>query len=335
MLMRVLPFVLMLISGTACPAIARELDLTGYQEPNGAITTYYQGNTIDPYFATKALLLAKDGGLIVTKPSLAWIKWGLKAQRGDGLFNRYKRDANHNWIVYYVADADDAILAMWMELLYRSAPQSGLPLSWEESISKAEERLDELLDKQSGIYHISTTLPVGLLMDNTEIYAALKHMTQECKRLGLNEKAKVYQQKAAALRAGIKKTFERDSGDYTITTQTRDANDFYPDRVGQLFPLLYRVIDNAAIRHAYQEWLARNGKDWINQREHDYPWGLVATMAIDMGDVDSAACWQNLAEPMRGGGRWTIFEESALQYIKYRLTLEKYNKVPCVGGNLI
>ena len=330
-----LPIVAMMAM-QAAGALALDVDLSGYQEENGAITSWFHGDTIDPYFATKALLLAKDGDLNARKQSLAWVKWALHAQRGDGLFNRYKRDiTDNNWKVVAASDADDAMLALWIELLYRLSPSQGMPAQWQDSLNRAEERLDELFDEDSGIYHISTALPVGLLMDNMEIYASLSHSMRECKRLGLKAKAKEYQDRLDELRDGINQTFGIKDGVYAISTQPRDKDDFYPDKVAQVFPILYRFAEGAQARQIFENWLKNNGKEWIEQRTNDYPWGLVAITALDMGDADSASCWQNRAEPMRYSGHWNILEEVALQSVKYRLSLQKYDKIPCVWGGLV
>src|ERR1700690_339553 len=61
------------------------------QSPDGAITLNSGGNYVEPYFATKALIVAQDGGLDVHKAAEAWIGWALPRQRPDGLFRRFCR----------------------------------------------------------------------------------------------------------------------------------------------------------------------------------------------------------------------------------------------------
>ena len=326
---------LAMLAMQAADAFALDIDLNGYQEDNGAITSWFHGDTIDPYFATKALLLARDGDLDARKQTLSWIKWAMHAQRGDGLFNRYKRDiTDNNWKVWDIADADDAMLALWMQLLYRMTLPPGMNAQWKDSFDRAQARLEDIYDERKGIYHISKALPVGLLMDNMEIYSAFADIAKQCRRLGQTEKAKEYEEKALNLRDAIHSVFGHESGVYTITTQERDKQEFYPDRVAQVFPILYG-LENGTAKEVYKNWLNANGKEWLEQRNHDYPWGLVAITALDMGDADSASCWQNRAEPMRYSGHWNILEEVALQSVKYRLSLQKYDKVPCTWGKLV
>ncbi|WP_351012018.1 hypothetical protein, partial [Shewanella sp. S1-58-MNA-CIBAN-0166] len=70
------------------------------------------------------------------------------------------------------ADADDAMMATWIELLARFAPPEGLPAAWELSLNRAAAHLDALLSKPAGVYQISSTLHVALLMDNVEVHSA-------------------------------------------------------------------------------------------------------------------------------------------------------------------
>ena len=95
-----------------------------------------------------------------------------------------------------VADADDSMMAMWIELLYRMAPNTGLPAAWAESIQKAEYQLDSIYQADKKIFFISKAMPVGLLMDNIEIYAAFMQIAKDTARLGLHEKTALYEYKA-------------------------------------------------------------------------------------------------------------------------------------------
>eukprot|EP00952_Eustigmatos_sp_NYUAD-ZCMA_P001332 5991-Eustigmatos_ZCMA.PRE.1 len=95
---------------------AVELHMPGYQRPDGAITTYLSGDSIDPYFATKALLVAQDAGLDNAAAARRWINWLLPQQLADGRFERYCLKGER-FLPCRPADADDALLATWMELL--------------------------------------------------------------------------------------------------------------------------------------------------------------------------------------------------------------------------
>lgn len=329
---------LVLLSTAALADNPHELNLNGYQLPDGAITVHFQGDKVDPYFATKALLVARDGNLKTQKPAERWIKWLMARQREDGLFERYERNpADHQWITYAAADADDAMQALWLQLLYRMAPKSGLPKAWQESARKAEETLAALYDTEQGVYHISTSLRVGLLMDNAEVYSALLSIARDLRRMRQYDKAREYEARAEKLAGAIHRIFYKEHKKrFRITTQKRNENDFYPDKVAQLFPVLYKLSDEETAEAIYAKWIDDHGPEWIRQRNEDFPWGLVAVTALDMKDDDSASCWQNRAEPLRYSRNWNVLEEAALQHVKSRIALYgDPKKIPCVGGKLV
>ncbi len=317
-------------------AQAQVLDLSGYQDASGAISTGYGGDTVDTYFATKALLTAGDGGMKMHHPAMAWIKWALSKQRPDGRFDRYKRDAADEWHSYTNADADDASLAVWLQLLYRLSPANGMPHAWQDSARRADAQLQALYDPTLGIYHISKSMPVGLLMDNVEIYSAFIDIAQEQKRLGQKDAARIYNRRAALLNTSIVRVFRQPAtGEYLVSTQARSGTAFYPDQAAQVFPLLYQLHDGSDANTTYSRWVAANGKEWLRQRNDDYPWGLVAVTALTMNDAGSASCWQNSAEPMRYSKHWNVLEEAALQRVKWQLSLRHESAIPCVGKDLL
>src|SRR3954451_22307134 len=73
------------------PHATTSFDPNGYQHPDGAISLHYRGDYIEPYFATKALILAQDAGLDVRQPVQHWIQWLLPRQEKNGSFGRYCR----------------------------------------------------------------------------------------------------------------------------------------------------------------------------------------------------------------------------------------------------
>lgn len=317
-------------------ATAKTLDLAGYQDKNGAITVKYQGDKVDPYFAILSLLISQKGKMDITKPAMAWVKWAINIQRPDGLFERYETDGAGGWKKYAVADADDAVLALWLELLYVLSPSSGLPKTWADSATKAEAQLDKLYNPQQGIYYISQTLPVGLFMDNIEIYDAYKSIAQQQRRMGLWFLSIVPEYKAARLKRGILTVFKPPPTDmFLVSTQGANTNSFYPDHVAQIFPLLYGLESGTDTQQKYQQWIKANGKEWFKQGIDDYPWGLVAILSLNMNDTDSASCWLQNSEPMRYSKHWNVLEEAASQQVKWRLSNLQDKNIPCIGKDLL
>ncbi len=64
--------------------------MTDYQRPDGAITTWLNRDSVDPYFASKALLAAQDAGMTTRTAAIRWIGVAASAPaRGRGRFDRY------------------------------------------------------------------------------------------------------------------------------------------------------------------------------------------------------------------------------------------------------
>lgn len=85
----ILGLLIMMVGQFHVYAQGAELALSGYQRPDGAITTYLHGDSVDPYFASNALLAAQDAGMSTSVVALPWIAWLLGRQQTDGRFDRY------------------------------------------------------------------------------------------------------------------------------------------------------------------------------------------------------------------------------------------------------
>ena len=307
---------------------ASNIDLTDYQREDGAITLKRNVDFVDPYFSTKALLLASRHGLNVDDSTQKWVNWLLPRQLPDGRFMRYSKASSvSEWSAGQDADADDAMMAMWVALLAQTT-QGDMSEQIVNSIDRALTQLESLRVVENeahsltsakgndngigpGIYKISATNPAGLLMDNVEIYEAYVTLSRYFTAHGPAWRGKAYAARALAVAEAIEKVFwDPALQRYRITTQARQADDFYPDRVAQLFPLLGGLPD---VRHdhrsTYKAWLRMNKQRWLMLTADYYPWGLVAIAAKRMGDSHSAQCWAANAEPLRTGSRWNVLEE--------------------------
>jgi hypothetical protein len=289
------------------------LDLSGYQHPDGSITVRAAGSFLDPYFPTKALIVAHDAGLDVRAPALAWIDWLRARQRPDGRFARYCGGPG-TWTVCGEEDADDAMLALWMQLLYTMSPSDRLPGEWMATAIAAESYLDTVRDPSSGVYQISRAQPTALFMDNVEVYAGLRESASAWRRYGDLRHAERLTASADALALAIERTF-RLSGrsQYLASTQTRPTPEFYPDAVAQTYPWLIGFPSHRPEhRRQFRLWLRQYRDQWTSA-ERDYPWGLVALTAAKVGELDAATAWRRRAAPLRGTLRWNVLEEAAFQ----------------------
>src|ERR1051325_2272610 len=121
-----LSLALLFLSIGTSRASAQTLDLNLYQTPDGAITVNEHGDFVDPYFANRALTLADESGMDVRVIADRWIPWLVAHHLPDGRFQRYCKSRSSDWSPCKPSDADDSGLAVWLELLHRLAPESGL-----------------------------------------------------------------------------------------------------------------------------------------------------------------------------------------------------------------
>lgn len=313
-----------MVSLLASAASPGELTLQGYQRADGAITVRLYGDSVDPYFANKALLGAADAKLDAKKAALAWISWALKHQRADGRFDRFCLRSGQ-YVVCASADADDAMLAVWMELLVRFAPAGGMPLAWETSLQKASTYLFRLYDRQSGVFVISKALPIALLMDNVEVYSAFRALARYYFDRGNDTLARLWINRANQLQVSVNRVFWSPPQQFRVSTQHRTSTTFYPDSVAQIFPVLAGLpVPGKTRDEAYAEWMAAYRETWLQQARDDFPWGMVALVSEEMGDRKTLACWWARAAPFRHGTHWNVLEEALyLAFDSYLSTEEK------------
>ncbi len=289
------------------------LQLDGFADAQGAISVQHQGDTVDPYFALQALLLAHDNGLDIRQPAVAWIDWLVTKQKPDATFDRFCRNGPV-WAACKTADADDALLALWIRLL---DTQPGA-LQRQPELRRSRERsalaLNHLLDPLRGVYLVSPVYQHALFMDNLEVLSALQEAPS--KRQSKN---------AVSLAKNIQGVFwDAKDGRYLVSTQPEqkeEKHSFYPEHVAQIYPLMFDV-PLAQSRHApnrqarYTSWMAAHRATWLTQSRHDFSWGLIAIVALRLGDRATAACWLRESAPARRTVHWIVTDDVAEQILR-------------------
>jgi hypothetical protein len=302
-----------------------------YRSAGGALLLNTNGNYVEPYFAAKALITAQDAGLDIQQAGLAWINWALQRQRKDGLFDRYCQKAGADWKPCGPADADDSMLALWLQLLYRLAPDSGIPVEWQASVQKAQLQLARLRNGRLGIYHVSGRNHVALFMDNVEVYSALKDIARAQLRFGDRQAAQITSKQAGDLAAAIDRIFWDNHHKWFRSSMQKNQPAFYPDVLAQIYPLLADFpLKNEDARSAWSDWKSRFASAWLEDRYDPHPWGLVALAAMKLGDQSSALCWLSRSEPLRYSHRWNILEEAVYQGLEQKLKERRVtDTAPC------
>jgi hypothetical protein len=307
--------IVVLIVGGSVAAQARKFETGRYETAGGALLLNESGNYVEPYFATKALLLAQAAGLYAKPAALNWIKWLLPRQRPDGRFDRYCLKKNA-WSACSPADADDSMLALWMELLYRNAPDSGLPPEWQGSAARARSHLQTLRNGRLGVYHVSRRNHAALFMDNVEVYSALAQVARDERRFGDAASAEADERAAADLAKSINNVFWNQRQRRFVPSNEKSRPAFYPDVVAQTYPWLAGMpTPEGDPRQAWAHWRQVFAPMWLNNRYDPHAWGLVAVAAIEAGDLRTAGCWLDRASVHRGDGDWNILEEAAYQSV--------------------
>jgi hypothetical protein len=307
--------IVVIIVGGSVAAQVRKFEAGRYATADGALLLNDTGNYVEPYFATKALLVAQSSGLDTKEAALAWIRWLLPRQLPDGRFERYCLKKNA-WAACSAADADDSMLALWMELLYRNAPDSGLPQEWQHSANLARSYLRTLRNERLGVYHVSHRNHAALFMDNVEVYSALAQVARSERRFGDAAHADADDRSAQDLAKSIANVFWNERQQRFLPSNEKSRPAFYPDVVAQTYPWLAGMPTPEGDPHrAWTHWRQVFAPMWLNNRYDPHAWGLVAMAAVELNDTNTAGCWLDRAEVHRGDGEWNILEEAAFQAV--------------------
>ena len=329
--MRALPIVVavsLVVCALSAAAASAAFEPGRFQTADGALllaTAPHDraaNDQVDPYFAMKALIVAQDAGLDIHSVAKKWIAWLLPRQEKDGRFERYCRKKGE-WRVCAAADADDSMLALWLQLLYRVTPAGqAFPQDWRASAERAQRHLTSLRNSRLGVYHVSHRNHVALFMDNVEVYWALKDVALAQQRLG-DTRAPETAAEAEALARGIRRVFWDARAQTFRASMQKVEPHFYPDVLAQTYAweaALPLPAGDAA--SAWANWKRRYGAAWLTNRYDPHPWGLVALTAVKLGDEETAGCWLDHASAARFGSQWNILEEAAYQAVAARTTIQ-------------
>lgn len=310
---------MMIVASVANAQLPRAADLVlgPYLQPDGAITVFPDGATVEPYFATRALLAAHALGLNIQPAADGWITWQASHLDATHPFARYCRMPGGGFAVCGAADADDAAIAVWLQLLYATSGPSGLSTERRRYAADAGVALARLFDAPRGVYQVSPTLRVSLFMDNIEIASAFDAVASAQESAGMARAARAWRARSVALRRAIDRVFwDAAARGYRVTTQKIPLapRAFYPDVVVEGYASFFGFGSPAEDPAAqFKRWISQHGNVWLGARDTEYPWGLIAVAAQQYSDRESVECWLGQAISLRHGGHWNVLEESVFQ----------------------
>lgn len=315
---------MLLLTSTPVMANAKpkpKLDLTGYIDSEGVISVLYKGETADPYFALQSLLLAQEDGLDISSYARTWARWLVAKQKPDATFDRFCR-TGPVWAPCKTADADDALLAMWMIFLDTMPDEMKKDPVLRKSYQDSAAALRRLRDGR-GIYLVSPVFQQGLFMDNLEVWSYPPARQSGRKPGG-----------PGALGESIHAVFWDDKEQrFLVSTQPEQRNvehAFYPEHVAQIFPLLVDFpllpTDRASY---YKRWMKAHRQLWLKQVQSDFAWGLIAVIALRQGDSVSAGCWLRESSKFRHTAHWAVTDEVSMQILKSRKVVPADARADC------
>ena len=296
-------------AGGLAAAAAPSLVLEGYSDETGVISVLHGGDSADPYFAMQALLLAHDNGMDITATASKFADWLVVRQKPDGTFDRFCRNDVKKWNSCNTADADDSLLALWLRLLETMPEKLSKNPVWLKSYAISKASLERLLQPSLGVYMVSPLILHGLFMDNLEVWS-----------LKAQQKSPAQRAEASKLAQAIHKTFWIPADKHFMVStqleQRAQASAFYPNQVAQIFPLLVDFpLLPAEVGPYYRSWMKAYRAQWLAHGKADYPWGLLAVLALRQNDTASASCWLREATPLRHSSRWAVTDEASHQIL--------------------
>lgn len=288
--------ILMMLSANSLHASAL---FARFVQTDGAITVAIKGDSVDPYFVNKALIIAHEADLDVYTITQAWLTWLLPRQRADGGFDRFCPHQG-GWRACNRADADDSSLISFLHLvaLHAKSKYGQPPVKPIEGMAQAQTKAAGLLNRlrtPRGTYRAFADEPIEFLMDNTEVYAGLVATGRAAQALQL--KQAIYKH-------------------FLVDTKWQPANtpyaqfDFYPSALAPTYLWHTGLVSQAQIDLEFKPWVKQWGREWVMQKHDAYAWGLVAWGARKTSEQHWIRCWRHRHAAHDRTDGWTVVDEA-------------------------
>lgn len=273
--------------------------LAAFATGDGAYYSTLGGQVVDPYFINKGFIIALQADAPLQTELQQWLAWLLPRQRKDGGFDRFCPTADKAWRNCMGADADDSMAATTIEMLHYATQKqwlaSGQQAAALQAVARSEQLLARLRNPKSQLYKALLDTELYYLMDNIEVYEALR--ATEGAQAGPRSKQ---------LAAAIRRQF-RDGSAWKPALPEYDRPRFYPHTLASAYLWQTGVISAAESDRATAQWLAQHGSAWLSRSEDHYAWGLVAWKMRQTAPIQ-AACWRASLRPFQPSVGWTVLD---------------------------
>jgi hypothetical protein len=282
--------------------------IASLQLPNGAISLALPAMnqvSVNPYFAAFACMALLERNTYA--PAVKdFFKWYCTHQNADGTIYDYSVtfDGTDGFTEASTGDYDssDSYAAVFLSTVYKYWMKTGdgeFLYSIRDTIERSIGAINLTLDKD--LTWAKPDYRIKYLMDNCEVYAGLSDAAKMYREVFHDpvQGDRLAQQAEAMARAIEAQLWDAEAGHYHcytadgIVNRTFSWDEFYPDAVSQLFPIIYGLIEPDSIRAqslyaAFNRVYSSEGSDyhWETLNTPDvFPWALICYAAAIMGDA--------------------------------------------------
>lgn len=284
--------------GAAGMACAEEPPALGaFATGDGAYYTTMGSPVVDPYFINKSFIISMQASAPLQAEFAQWIQWLLPRQRKDGGFDRFCREADKTWRNCMAADADDSMAATTIQMLNMGLQKAWVPAPQRraavQAIAASQRLLASLRNPQSQLYRVFPGTELYYLMDNIEVYEALR---SDIHAAG----------PANQLAAAIRKQFWTGQQWKPAIPEYAQVQ-FYPHTLASAYLWNTGILPIRESDNATAQWLAQHRDTWLARSGDHYAWGLVAWNMRQSAPLQ-AACWRASLRPFQEKTGWTVLD---------------------------
>lgn len=271
--------------------------LSDFATGDGAYYTTLGSPVADPYFINKSFIIAMQAAAPLQTEFVQWLKWLLPKQRKDGGFDRFCLEADKTWHSCMAADADDSTAATTIQMLNMALQRAWIPADQQpaanQAIAASQRLLASLRNPQTQLYRVFPHTDLYYLMDNVEVYEALR-----------SDARATWQ--ANQLAAAIRQQFWTGRQWKPAIPEYAQVQ-FYPHTLASAYLWNTGILPVKESDSATVQWLAQHRDTWLARSGDHYAWGLVAWNMRHTAPIQ-AACWRASLRPFQEKIGWTVLD---------------------------